>query len=117
MANAADVVFREKELDGLVAAGQFEYFFDRMLDFATEFGTRDDRNEALVRCGSFSDIVRQLRKQTITESDFKVQRAKCVSDALNHKDDIYEAVILRSPPVVVVVPPQVPNGPVPGGTS
>jgi tRNA U34 5-methylaminomethyl-2-thiouridine-forming methyltransferase MnmC len=112
MSNAADVSLRAKQLEELVATAQFQYFFDRMLDFVSDFGTKEDRYETLLRCGSFSEIAKQFRQQTIVEADFKVQRNKLVLEALNQKDVLYEVVILKSPP-----PPMPPASPTLDGRS
>jgi hypothetical protein len=96
---ATDITARVKQLEGLVATAEFEYFFDRLLDFANDFGDKQDVDEVLLKCGSFAEIKIDLRKGTITEEQFKAYRGKFVLAALAHKHVIYEAVIVRSPRV------------------
>jgi len=109
---STDVTANSNQLEELVASAQYQYFFDRLLDFAKDFGDNNDRYEVLLKCGVFTEISGKLRKGTITEEYFITQRSKLVMAALSHKDEIYEKVILRLPPV----PPGL-SGPPPSITS
>lgn len=95
MLNAADVGARGGELEELVGLGDFEYFFDRALDFARDLGKSSDRYEALTRKGNYSQLKKELRGRRITKEEFETECNRLVMDALEQKDLIYEFVILQ----------------------